>query len=55
MYYASARNPVDIIERFTAVLNQPLSPKRFNTELEGWMPTTVCNGHWNGEAGMKQY
>ncbi len=50
-----SRNTIDIIERFTAVLNEPQSPKRFNTELESWMPTTECNGYWNGDAGMERY
>ncbi len=50
-----SRNTIDIIERFTAVLNEPQSPKRFNTELESWMPTAECNGYWKGEAGMKRY
>jgi collagenase-like PrtC family protease len=49
-----SHNTIDIIDRFTAVLNQPQSPGRFNTELEGWMPTTVCNGYWNGNAGMSK-
>ncbi len=49
-----SHNTVDIIERFSAVLNEPQSPKRFNSELEAWMPTAVCNGYWNGDAGMEQ-
>jgi collagenase-like PrtC family protease len=48
-------NTIDIIERFAAVLNEPQSPTRFNTELESWMPTAECNGYWNGEAGMERY
>ena len=50
-----SRNTIDIIERFTAVLNEPQSPNRFDTELGSWMPTAECNGYWNGEAGMEQY
>ncbi|MFV2033027.1 MAG: U32 family peptidase [Gammaproteobacteria bacterium] len=50
-----SRNSMDIIECFTEVLREPRSPERFNIELEGWMPTTVCNGYWNGGAGMEQY
>ncbi|RLA11662.1 MAG: U32 family peptidase [Gammaproteobacteria bacterium] len=49
-----SRNTIDIIDRFTAVLSDPQSPKRFDTELEGWMPTTICNGYWNGNAGMER-
>ncbi len=49
-----SRHTVDIIERFTQVLNEPQSPQRFNTELESFMPTTECNGYWKGEAGMDQ-
>jgi collagenase-like PrtC family protease len=49
-----SHNTIDIIDRFTAVLNDSQSPKRFDTELEGWMPTTVCNGYWNGDAGMQR-
>jgi collagenase-like PrtC family protease len=49
-----ASNTVDIIERFAAVLASPQSPERFNTELEGWMSGTVCNGYWNGNAGMER-
>ncbi|MEE8387412.1 MAG: U32 family peptidase [Acidiferrobacterales bacterium] len=49
-----SRNTMDIIERFKAVLSEPQSPKRFDAELEGWTPTTVCNGYWNGEAGMER-
>ncbi len=48
-------NTIDIIERFSAVLNEPQSPHRFNTEMESWMPTTECNGYWNGAAGMERY
>jgi collagenase-like PrtC family protease len=50
-----SRNTIDIIERFSAVLNEPQSPHRFNTEMESWMPTTECNGYWNGAAGMERY
>ncbi len=49
------RYTIDIIERFSAVIDQPHSPKRFNAELESWMPGTECNGYWNGAAGMEQY
>jgi len=49
-----SHNTIDIIDRFTAVLSDPRSPKRFDTEMEGWMPTTVCNGYWNGDAGMQR-
>jgi len=47
-----SRNTIDIIERFTAVLNDPQSANRFDTELQGWMPGSECNGYWNGDAGM---
>ncbi len=47
-----SHNTLDIIERFKAVLDQPQSPERFNTVLEGWMPTMACNGYWKGDAGM---
>ena len=50
-----SHNTIDIIERFTAVLKGPHAAKRFNTELEGWMPTMACNGYWNGDAGMERY
>ncbi len=50
-----SRNTIDIIERFTAVIDEPQSPKRFNTELESWMPTAECNGYWHGAAGMARY
>jgi len=50
-----SQETIGIIERFAAVLNEPQSPKRFNTELESWMPTAVCNGYWNGDAGMEKY
>ena len=50
-----SHNTLDIIERFKAVLDQPQSPERFNSLLEGWMPTMACNGYWNGDAGMEQY
>jgi len=49
-----SRNTMDIIERFKAVLNEPQSPKRFDTELEGWTPASVCNGYWKGDAGMER-
>jgi len=48
-------NTMDIIDRFTEVLSEPQSPKRFDTQLESWMPATACNGYWNGDAGMEQY
>jgi len=47
-------NTMDIIDRFTEVLSEPQSPKRFDTQLESWMPATACNGYWNGDAGMEQ-
>ena len=50
-----SRNTIDIIERFAAVLNEPQSANRYDTELEGWMPTSECNGYWNGDAGMARY
>ena len=50
-----SHNTIDIIERFSAVLNEPRSPQRFNTEMESWMPTMECNGYWNGAAGMERY
>ncbi|MCP4335080.1 MAG: U32 family peptidase [Gammaproteobacteria bacterium] len=50
-----SRNTIDIIERFTAVLNNPQSANRFDTELQGWMPSAECNGYWNGDAGMARY
>ncbi|MCP4768400.1 MAG: U32 family peptidase [Gammaproteobacteria bacterium] len=50
-----SRNTIDIIERFTAVLNDPQSANRFDTELQGWMPNSECNGYWNGDAGMTRY
>ncbi len=49
-----SRNTMDIIDCFAAVLNEPQSPNRFDTELEGWAPTTVCNGYWKGDAGMER-
>ena len=50
-----SHNTMDIIDRFTEVLNEPQSPKRFDTLLQSWMPTTACNGYWKGDAGMEQY
>ena len=47
-----SQHTFDIIERFASVLNEPRSPARFDAELQGWMPTTACNGYWHGEAGM---
>ncbi len=49
------QNTMKIIECFSAVINDPRSPQRFNAELEGWMPTAVCNGYWNGDAGMERH
>jgi collagenase-like PrtC family protease len=49
-----SNNTMEIIDRFAAVLTEPQSPARFNTELEGWMPGPVCNGYWNGNAGMER-
>ena len=48
------QNTMEIIERFAAVVNDRQSPERFNVELEDWVPTAVCNGYWNGDAGMEQ-
>ncbi len=50
-----AQNTIDIVERFSAVLDDPRSPRRFDAELQGWMPTAACNGYWNGAAGMELY
>ena len=49
-----SRNSAEIIECFAAVLEDPRSPRRFDTELEGWMPTSACNGYWHGDAGMER-
>jgi len=49
-----SRNTINIIECFAQVLNEPQSPKRFDTEMEGWTPTRVCNGYWYGDAGMER-
>jgi collagenase-like PrtC family protease len=49
-----SHNTAEIIEHFAAVLEDPRSPRRFDAELEGWMPTAPCNGYWHGDAGMAQ-
>ena len=49
-----SQHSIDIIERFYSVLKAPLSAERYDTELESYMPTTVCNGYWHGGAGMER-